>query len=35
MKITIWLILCLIWGTTWIFIKIGLEDSTADHICNL
>lgn len=26
MKIIIWLILCLIWGTTWIFIKIGLED---------
>ena len=26
MKIIIWLILCLIWGTTWFFIKIGLED---------
>lgn len=26
MKVFIWLILCLIWGTTWIFIKIGLED---------
>lgn len=26
MKVVIWLILCLIWGTTWIFIKIGLED---------
>ncbi|MDQ3180954.1 MAG: EamA family transporter [Acidobacteriota bacterium] len=26
MKIIIWLILCLIWGTTWIFIKVGLED---------
>lgn len=26
MKILIWLILCIIWGTTWIFIKIGLED---------
>jgi len=26
MKILIWLILCLVWGTTWIFIKIGLED---------
>ncbi len=26
MKIVVWLILCLIWGTTWIFIKIGLED---------
>ncbi len=24
--ILIWLVLCLIWGTTWIFIKIGLED---------
>ena len=24
MKILVWLILCLIWGTTWIFIKIGL-----------
>ncbi|MCA1608322.1 MAG: EamA family transporter, partial [Acidobacteria bacterium] len=26
MKIAVWLILCLIWGTTWIFIKIGLND---------
>ncbi len=26
MKIIIWLILCVIWGSTWIFIKIGLED---------
>lgn len=26
MKIVIWLILCLIWGSTWIFIKIGLRD---------
>ena len=26
MKIIIWLILCLIWGTTWFFIKVGLED---------
>ncbi len=26
MKIVIWLILCLVWGSTWIFIKIGLED---------
>jgi drug/metabolite transporter (DMT)-like permease len=26
MKILVWLILCLIWGTTWIFIKIGLND---------
>ena len=26
MKIIVWLILCLVWGTTWIFIKIGLED---------
>lgn len=26
MKIIAWLILCLIWGTTWFFIKIGLED---------
>jgi len=26
MKILVWLILCAIWGTTWIFIKIGLED---------
>lgn len=26
MKIIIWLILCLIWGTTWFFIKFGLED---------
>ena len=26
MNILIWLILCLIWGSTWIFIKIGLTD---------
>ncbi len=26
MKIIVWLILCLVWGTTWFFIKIGLED---------
>jgi drug/metabolite transporter (DMT)-like permease len=26
MKVLIWVILCLIWGTTWIFIKIGLDD---------
>ena len=25
-RILVWLILCLIWGTTWIFIKIGLAD---------
>lgn len=26
MKIIVWLVLCLIWGTTWLFIKVGLED---------
>lgn len=26
MSIIVWLILCVIWGTTWIFIKIGLND---------
>jgi len=26
MKIIAWIILCILWGTTWIFIKIGLED---------
>lgn len=26
MKIIVWLVLCLIWGTTWFFIKIGLTD---------
>jgi drug/metabolite transporter (DMT)-like permease len=26
MKILVWLVLCLIWGTTWFFIKIGLDD---------
>ena len=26
MKILVWVILCLLWGTTWIFIKIGLAD---------
>lgn len=25
-SVLIWLILCLIWGTTWFFIKFGLED---------
>ena len=25
-KILVWLILCLIWSTTWIFIKVGLDD---------
>lgn len=25
-KVIVWLILCLIWGSTWIFIKIGLGD---------
>lgn len=26
MKVLVWIILCLIWGTTWIFIKVGLDD---------
>ncbi len=26
LKVLVWLILALIWGSTWIFIKIGLED---------
>ena len=26
LKVLVWLILCLIWSTTWIFIKVGLED---------
>lgn len=26
MNIIVWLVLCLIWGTTWFFIKIGLRD---------
>ncbi len=26
MKVLVWLILSIVWGTTWIFIKIGLED---------
>lgn len=26
MKILVWLILCLIWGTTWLFIKVGLTE---------
>lgn len=26
MKIIVWLTLCLFWGTTWIFIKIGLDE---------
>ncbi len=25
MKLIVWLILCLIWGSTWLFIKVGLE----------
>ena len=26
MNVIVWLVLCIIWGTTWIFIKFGLED---------
>lgn len=26
MNVLVWLILCLVWGSTWIFIKIGLAD---------
>ena len=26
MTILVWIILCILWGTTWIFIKIGLDD---------
>jgi drug/metabolite transporter (DMT)-like permease len=26
LPIIVWLILCLIWGSTWLFIKLGLED---------
>ncbi len=26
LNVLVWLILCLIWGTTWIFIKIGLDE---------
>lgn len=26
LKVLVWLILCLIWSTTWIFIKVGLDD---------
>ena len=26
MKIAVWFVLCLIWGTTWLFIKVGLEE---------
>ncbi len=26
MKYFVWLVLCLIWGTTWLFIKVGLEE---------
>lgn len=26
MKIVVWALLCLIWGTTWLFIKVGLEE---------
>ena len=25
-RVIVWLVLCLIWGSTWIFIKIGLRD---------
>lgn len=24
--LVVWLLLCVVWGTTWIFIKLGLED---------
>lgn len=26
MKVLVWIVLCLIWGSTWIFIKFGLND---------
>src|SRR5205807_3242430 len=26
LPIIVWLVLCLIWGSTWLFIKLGLED---------
>jgi drug/metabolite transporter (DMT)-like permease len=26
MTVFVWILLCIIWGTTWIFIKIGLDD---------
>lgn len=26
MKLFVWIVLCIIWGTTWIFIKVGLDD---------
>jgi drug/metabolite transporter (DMT)-like permease len=26
MAVLVWLLLCLIWGTTWLFIKLGLQD---------
>src|ERR1700730_2979895 len=26
LPVIVWLILCLIWGSTWLFIKLGLED---------
>ena len=26
MRIAVWIVLCLIWGTTWFFIKVGLRD---------
>ena len=26
MKVIVWLLLCLIWGTTWFVIKVGLRD---------
>jgi drug/metabolite transporter (DMT)-like permease len=29
LKVLVWLLLCLIWGSTWIFIKIGLDDLPA------
>ena len=26
MKVLVWIVLCLIWGTTWLFIKVGLDE---------
>lgn len=26
LPVVVWLVLCLIWGSTWLFIKVGLED---------